>query len=100
MGWEGSLSVLQNPWLGIMLDPVCSASPGRLLQFRVDFLACLIAVVCAPSLFGRGTQLEPISHWQVSKYCSSEKECLLGELNLSGISPCFFSSVPRCEHLD
>lgn len=57
-------------------------------------------MVCVPSLLGGGKQLEQISHRQISKYFSSGEECLLGELNLSGISPCFLSSALHSEHLD
>lgn len=63
-------------------------------------LVCSTAVICTPTLFGREMQMEQLSHQQISKYHSSEKECLLRELNLNGITPCFLSSVPRCEHQD
>lgn len=35
--------------------------------------------VFAPSLSGRGVPLEQVSHQQISKQHSSEKECLLEE---------------------
>lgn len=86
---------------GIGRAMACSSKPTSRVHvgcstFSLTWWTCglvwLAAMICAPGLFGREMLMEQISHQQISKYRSSEKECLLRELNLNGITPCFVSS--------
>lgn len=89
MGWEGHNTSLE-PLAGVGVGPSVFGLMWLAVTIEGWFSACLIAVVCASSLFGRGMQLEWISHQQIRKYCSSNRNSSSENSTSVVVIPAFF----------